>query len=84
MTGQDIENKAINDFKDALLKINGALLKSGTDTSEAVIMLPREDFNWWFTVLQYPNSPASKFLKYDPDNKTEFILAGIKVRSFGK
>lgn len=81
---QEIERQAIKSFTEALLAINGALLKSGSNKDEAVIMLPKEDFSWWFTVLQYPNSPASKFFKYDPDNKTEFTLAGIKVRSFGK
>lgn len=82
MTGQDIENKAINDFKDALLKINGALLKSGTDTSEVVIMLPKEDWNYWYTVLSYENSNANKFFKPSDELPNEFKLAGIKVRSF--
>lgn len=81
---QNIENQAVKSFTEALLAINGALLKSGSNKDEAVIMLPREDFNWWFTVLQYPNSPASKFFKYDPQDLNEFTLAGIKVRSFGK
>lgn len=81
---QNIENQAVKSFTEALLAINGALLKSGSNKDEVVIMLPREDFNWWFTVLQYPNSPASKFFKYNPQDLTEFTLAGIKVRSFGK
>lgn len=81
---QEIERQAVKSFTEALLAINGAMLKSGSSKDEVVIMLPREDFNWWFSVLQYPNSPASKFFKYDSDNKTEFMLAGIKVRSFGK
>lgn len=82
MIGQDIENKAINDFKDALLKINGALLKSGTDTSEVVIMLPKEDWNYWYTVLSYENSNANKFFKPSEELPNEFKLGGIKVRSF--
>lgn len=83
MTGQDVENKAVNDFKDALLKINGALLKSGTDTSEVVIMLPKEDWKWWYTVLSYENSNANKFFKPSDELPNEFKLGGISVRSFG-
>ena len=81
---QEIERQAIKSFTEALLAINGALLKSGSNKDEAVIMLPKEDFNYFFTVLQYPNTPASKFFKHDPQDLNEFTLAGIKVRSFGK
>lgn len=81
---QEIERQAIKSFTEALLAINGALLKSGSNKDEVVIMLPKEDFNYFFTVLQYPNTPASKFFKYDPQDLSEFTLAGIKVRSFGK
>lgn len=81
---QEIERQAIKSFTEALLAINGALLKSGSNKDEVVIMLPKYDYQYWFTVLQYPNSPASKFFKYDPQDLNEFTLAGIKVRSFGK
>lgn len=81
---QNVENQAVKSFTEALLAINGALLKSGSNKDEAVIMLPKYDYQYWFTVLQYPNSPASKFFKYDPQDLNEFTLAGIKVRSFGK
>ncbi|CAH1066855.1 Uncharacterised protein [Acinetobacter phage MD-2021a] len=81
---QEIERQAIKSFTEALLAINGALLKSGSNKDEAVIMLPKYDYQYWFTVLQYPNSPASKFFKYDPQDLNEFTLAGIKVRGFGK
>lgn len=81
---QEIERQAVKSFTEALLAINGALLKSGSNKDEAVIMLPKEDFKYFFTVLQYPNTPASKFFKYDQQDLSEFTLAGIKVRSFGK
>ena len=80
---QDKENKAFNDLVDSLLKLNGALLKTGTNKDEVVIVIPREDWRYMFNVLSYENTKANKFFQYDENSQNEFKLSGIVVRSFG-
>lgn len=39
------EIKALNDLKNALLSVNGSLLKLGKNKDDVVILLPDSDFN---------------------------------------
>lgn len=81
---QDRENKSVTDLTNALLKINGALLRSGTSKDDVVLMLPREDWLWLYTVLQYETTYGHKFFKFDAEIPNEFKLSGITIRSFKK
>lgn len=81
--GQKLEQQALNDLKDGLLKINGALLRSGVDKDDVFINLPRLDFVYLKEVLSYETSAYHKFFKLT-DDEDVFILGGIKIKSFGK
>lgn len=80
--GQQIEQQALNKLKDSLLQMNGALLQCGVDKDMVEIMLPREDFIYMKTVLSYETSAYHKFFHLT-DNVNEFILCGMKIKSFG-
>ena len=80
--GQQLEQQALNKLKDSLLQMNGALLQCGVDKDMVEIMLPREDFIYMKTVLSYETSAYHKFFHLT-DNVNEFILCGIKIKSFG-
>ena len=59
-----------------------ALLQCGVDKDMVEIMLPREDFIYMKTVLSYETSAYHKFFHLT-DNVNEFILCGMKIKSFG-
>lgn len=80
--GQQLEQQALNKLKDSLLQMNGALLQCGVDKDMVEIMLPREDFIYMKTVLSYETSAYHKFFHLT-DNVNEFILCGMKIKSFG-
>lgn len=80
--GQQMEQQALNKLKDSLLQMNGALLQCGVDKDMVEIMLPREDFIYMKTVLSYETSAYHKFFHLT-DNVNEFILCGMKIKSFG-
>ena len=80
--GQQLEQQALNKLKDSLLQMNGALLQCGVDKDMVEIMLPREDFIYMKTVLSYETSAYYKFFHLT-DNVNEFILCGMKIKSFG-
>lgn len=80
--GQQMEQQALNKLKDSLLRMNGALLQCGVDKDVVEIMLPREDFIYMKTVLSYETSAYHKFFHLT-DNVNEFILCGMKIKSFG-
>lgn len=82
---QELENKAIDDFKDALLKINGAYCRSGgTEVDKIIVELPRDDWNYIKIAIENnPNGKAFKHYCLSECNTNEFRLAGILVRSYG-
>lgn len=79
--GQEQENKAFNDIKDALLSMNGALLRCGVNKDDVIINIARLDWVYMKEVLSYETSNYHKFFKLTNDEDV-FILAGIKVRAF--
>ena len=80
--GQQMEQQALNKLKDSLLQMNGALLQCGVDKDMVEILLPREDFIYMKTVLSYETSAYHKFFHLT-DSVNEFILCGMKIKSFG-
>lgn len=79
------ENKALDDFKQALLAVNGSYCRSGgIDVDKIVIMLPREDWNYFKLVIENnPNGKAYKHYSLSGCQENEFRLSGILVRSYG-
>lgn len=78
----DKEIKALHDLKEALLKINGALLRTGVNKDEVIVLLPDVDFVYMKRVLETSNTGLSKFYLKVCDE--EFTLSGIKIRKYSK
>lgn len=78
----DKEIKALHDLKEALLKVNGALLKTGVNKDEVIVLLPDADFVYMKRVLETSNTGLSKFYLKVCDK--EFTLSGIKIRKYSK
>jgi hypothetical protein len=64
-------------LKNALLQINGSLLRLGINTEEVVIILPRHDFSYFKNVLESGNAGLAKF--YIPVDDDSFKLSGITI-----
>ena len=64
-------------LKNALLQINGSLLRLGVNTNEVVIILPRHDFSYFKNVLESGNAGLAKF--YIPVDNDSFKLSGITI-----
>ena len=76
------EIKALNDLKNALLSVNGSLLKLGKNKDDVVILLPDGDFNYFDNILSSGVSSFSNFyVKVDSD---KFTLSGIMISKYGK
>ena len=76
------EIKALNDLKNALLSVNGSLLKLGKNKDDVVILLPDGDFNYFDNILSSSVSSFSNFyMKVDSDR---FTLSGIMISKYGK
>ena len=62
------EIKALNDLKNALLSVNGSLLKLGKNKDDVVILLPDGDFNYFdsdkFTLSGIMISKYGKEVQY--------------------
>ena len=78
----DKEIKALHDLKEALLKVNGALLRTGVNKDEVIVLLPDADFVYMKRVLETSNTGLSKFYLKVCDK--EFTLSGIKIRKYSK
>lgn len=76
------EIKALNDLKNALLSVNGSLLKLGKNKDDVVILLPDDDFNYFDNILSSGVGSFSNFyMKVDSDR---FTLSGIMISKYGK
>lgn len=77
---QSKEIEALTQLKNALLGINGALLKLGKEPRDATILLPDSDWTYLnnFLVSRISTS-VSKF--YQPINAYEFKLSGIRIKN---
>ena len=68
---------ALSDLKKALLSINGAMSRLGKDKNEMLIVIPKNDFNYFVNILSSGVSSLSNFyVKVDEDT---FTLCGICV-----
>ena len=71
------KTQALHDLQKALLSINGACRRLGTNTAEVVIILPRHDFSYFKNVLESGNGSLTKF--YIPVDVDSFKLSGITI-----
>jgi hypothetical protein len=72
------EIEALNDLRKALLQVNGSMSRLGKDKNEIVIILPKDDWNYFNNVLSSGVSSFSNF--YIRINDKEFSLSGIKIQ----
>ncbi len=72
------EIEALNDLRKALLQVNGAISRLGKDKGDMVIVLPKDDWNYFNNVLSSGVSSFSNF--YIKINDNEFTLSGIRVQ----
>lgn len=72
------EIEALNDLRKALLQVNGAISRLGKDKNEIVIILPKDDWNYFNNVLSSGVSSFSNF--YIKISANEFTLSGIKIQ----
>lgn len=72
------EIEALNDLRKALLQVNGAISRLGKDKGDMVIVLPKDDWNYFNNVLSSGVSSFSNF--YIRINDNEFTLSGIRVQ----
>lgn len=72
------EIEALNDLRKALLQVNGSISRLGKDKNEIVIILPKDDWNYFNNVLSSGVSSFSNF--YIRINDYEFSLSGIKIQ----
>ena len=75
------EIEALNDLRKALLQVNGAISRLGKDKGDMVIVLPKDDWNYFNNVLSSGVSSFSNF--YIKINDNEFTLSGIRVQRQG-
>lgn len=75
------EIEALNDLRKALLQVNGAISRLGKDKGDMVIVLPKDDWNYFNNVLSSGVSSFSNFYIKISDN--EFTLSGIRVQRQG-
>ena len=64
-------------LKNALLQINGSLLRLGINTEEVIIILPRHDFSYFKNVLESGSGSLAKFYIHIDDDT--FKLSGITI-----
>lgn len=76
------EIKALNDLKNALLSVNGSLLKLGKNKDDVVILLPDGDFNYFDNILSTGVGIFSNF--YVKVDSNRFTLSGIMISKYGK
>ena len=76
------EVKALNDLKNALLSVNGSLLKLGKNKDDVVILLPDGDFNYFDNILSAGVGIFSNF--YVKVDSNRFTLSGIMISKYGK
>ena len=71
------ELTALNYLKKALLSINGAMSRLGKDKNEMLIIIPKNDLNYFVNILSSGVSSLSNFyVKIDEDT---FTLCGLSV-----
>ena len=66
-------------LKNALLAINGSLIRLGVNTEETFIVLPKYEWSYFNLVLKTKQSGMHKF--YQETDDTSFMLAGLKIVS---
>lgn len=72
------EIEALNDLREVILQVNGAISRLGKDKGDMVIVLPKDDWNYFNNVLSSGVSSFSNF--YIKINDNEFTLSGIQVQ----
>lgn len=75
--GQEVEQKALTDLKDATLLLKSALLRLGVDVDHVSICLEKVDVSFLESELKVRNTSASKFFhKYE--GLSGFKFAGVR------